>query len=80
MNAEIVTFTAFRKNASQFISMVAQGHNLILVRHGKPVARIIPYETDEQDETPAWKRSLAPLKIPGVELSKVILEERENSW
>lgn len=50
-----VTFTDFRKKASGFITEVEHGETLVLIRHGKPVAEIIPF-SDKPDNTPAWKR------------------------
>ncbi len=38
-----VPFTDFRKNASVFINEVEHGETLILIRHGKPVAEIVPF-------------------------------------
>jgi prevent-host-death family protein len=66
-----VTFTEFRNNASQIIDRVEKGETVRVLRHGKAVARIVP----DQHE-PSWKRPVKPLVIPGVSLSRLILEER----
>lgn len=73
-----VTFTEFRKHASGLISDVENGETLVILRHGKPVAEVSPI-APAQKGVPSWKRHRTPLVIPGVSLSKAILEEREES-
>ena len=72
-----VTFTEFRKKASGLITEVEEGEELILIRHGKPVAKIRPYK-QQSDKTPSWKQPFSPIEIPGVELTSAILDERES--
>ena len=71
-----VTFTDFRKKASDFITEVEHGETIILLRRGKPVAEVIPY-SDRPQRKPSWKQPGIQLKIKGSELSSAILEERE---
>jgi prevent-host-death family protein len=71
-----VTFTDFRKKASGFITEVERGESLVLIRHGKPVAEIIPVRQNSR-RLPSWKQPVTPLKIEGSDLSSAILEERE---
>ena len=73
-----VSFTDFRKNASGFINEVEHGETLILIRHGKPVAEIVPFSSRSQ-KMPAWKQPGVRLQIQGSELSSAILEERETA-
>ena len=72
-----VTFTDFRKKASVFVSEVEHGETIVLLRHGKPVAEVIPY-SDEVQKVPSWKKPGVRLQIKGSDLSSVILQEREN--
>lgn len=72
-----VTFTDFRKKASGFITEVEHGETLVLLRRGKPVAKVIPF-FDEVRRTPSWKKSGIRLQIHGSDLSSAILEERES--
>ena len=37
-----VTFTEFRKNASGFFSEVENGETILILRHGKAIAEILP--------------------------------------
>ena len=71
-----ITFTDFRKHASNFITEVEHGETLILLRRGKPVAEVVPF-SDKVRQTPSWKKPGIRLKIQGVDLSSAILEERE---
>lgn len=73
-----VTFTEFRKQASRLLSDVENGERVVVLRHGKPVAAVSPYDTGEDNE-PSWKRPGLRLAVKGVRLSKAILEEREAS-
>lgn len=73
-----IPFTDFRKNASTFINEVEQGETLILIRHGKPVAEIIPFSSGPL-KSPAWKQPGTRLEIQGSDLSSAILEERDES-
>lgn len=72
-----ITFTDFRKKASGFITEVEHGETLVLIRHGKPVAEIIPF-TDKPRMIPAWKQPGIHLQIQGSDLSSAILEDRES--
>jgi prevent-host-death family protein len=71
-----ISFTDFRKKASDFITEVEHGETLVLLRRGKPVAEVIPF-ADSRPRTPAWKRPGIHLKMQGGDLSSAILDERE---
>ena len=73
---KLVTFTEFRKRASSLITEVEQGEVLLVIRHGRPVAEVVPY-TGRHKEKPAWKRPGLRLETQGASLSEAILEERE---
>ncbi|MFA5905269.1 MAG: type II toxin-antitoxin system Phd/YefM family antitoxin [Desulfobacula sp.] len=72
-----VPFTDFRKNASVFINEVEHGETIILIRHGKPVAEIVPF-LNRLQKLPAWKQTGVRLQIEGSDLSSAILEDRET--
>lgn len=72
-----LSFTEFRKKASEILSLVEKGETVRVLRHGKAIAKIIPAETGEK--TPSWKRPGLRLVKPGASLSKAILEERRKS-
>jgi antitoxin (DNA-binding transcriptional repressor) of toxin-antitoxin stability system len=72
-----LSFTEFRKKASEILSLVEKGETVRVLRHGKAIANIVPAETDEK--TLSWKRPGLRLVKPGASLSKAILEERRKS-
>jgi prevent-host-death family protein len=73
-----ITFTDFRKKASGYITEVEHGEAFVIVRHGKPVAEIIPY-SDKPDKMPAWKQKGIQFQLQGSDLSSAILEDRESN-
>lgn len=72
-----LSFTEFRKRASEVLTMVEKGETVGVTRHGKTVAKIIPAEKEET--IPSWKRPGLRLVRPGVSLTKAILQERRKS-
>jgi len=72
-----VTFTDFRKRASGVLSDVEKGEVYLIVRHGKPIAELCPVRSEPSHE-PAWRRRGLRLVVPGVSLSRAILDERRE--
>ncbi|HPO14723.1 MAG TPA: type II toxin-antitoxin system prevent-host-death family antitoxin [Candidatus Hydrogenedentes bacterium] len=68
-----VSFTEFRKNASELFSKVEQGETLVVLRHGRPIAEVSPVKSSH---TPAWKQAALRLTTRGAGLSEAILGER----
>ena len=72
-----VTFTEFRKHASGLFSDVEGGENLVVLRHGKPIAEISPVSPNPEG-TLFWKRRGLRLTAKGAALSTAIIEERRG--
>lgn len=72
-----LSFTEFRKRASEILTLVEKGETVRVMRHGKTVAKIVPAETEEK--IPAWKRPGLRRVRAGASLSKAILQERRKS-
>ena len=72
-----LSFTEFRKKASEILTLVEKGETVRVLRHGKAIAKIIPAETEPKRLS--WKRPGLRLVRPGASLSKAILEERRKS-
>ncbi|MBI5375211.1 MAG: type II toxin-antitoxin system Phd/YefM family antitoxin [Candidatus Schekmanbacteria bacterium] len=72
-----VNFTEFRKNASELLSVVEGGENLLVLRHGKPIAEILPVAPSAEG-TPSWKRRGLRLVAKGAALAAAIIEERRG--
>jgi prevent-host-death family protein len=73
----IISFTKFRNNASIFLSAAEKEEIVIVMRHGKPIAKIVSTDINEKTEKPL-KKSALRLVIKGKNLSSAILEEREK--
>ncbi len=72
-----VTFTQFRKNASELLSEVEKGSTLLVLRHGKPIAEISP-PSHQKGGNPSWKRPGLRLIAKGAGLAAAILEDRRH--
>jgi len=71
-----VSFTEFRMNAASFFNSVEQGETIRILRHGKPIAEVVPVQT--MPRTLSWKRPGLVLKTEGASLSREILKERKS--
>ena len=56
-----LSFTEFRKRASEVLTLVEKGGTVRLLRHGKTMAKIVPAETEE---IPSWKQPVLRLVHP----------------
>ncbi|NKB71991.1 MAG: type II toxin-antitoxin system prevent-host-death family antitoxin [Candidatus Latescibacteria bacterium] len=74
----MVAFTEFRKNASKLVTEVENGERLVLTRHGKPVAEIVPI-AESPTPSPSWKRPDLRLALRGNSLSAAILAARAQA-
>ena len=70
-------FTEFRKKTASYFDKVENGESVIITRHGRPVAELIPTTTYSQQVS--WKKPAIKMRIKGVSISKAILEDREKS-
>ena len=78
-----VPLSEFRANASAMIAMVEQGKTVRILRHGKPVAELVPVQAQEVQKVPRWKVLIEPLNIirpDGKTGAQLIIEEREGGW
>ncbi len=70
------TLTELRNHTKQYFDIVESGESIRVLRNGKPIADIVPIVTD----LPSWKRRKSqPIVLDGVSISKMILEDREES-
>ena len=68
----------FRASASAMLDLVERGEAVRILRHGKPVADLVPIRPDVSPSLPAWKRcDFEPLALPpGKSLADAVIEER----
>jgi len=78
-----IPLSEFRANASALIDLVERGESVRILRHGKPVAELVPVTRDATARVPSWKRVIEPLHIvrpDGKTGAQLIIEEREAGW
>jgi antitoxin (DNA-binding transcriptional repressor) of toxin-antitoxin stability system len=56
------------------MTAVEHGETLVVVRHGRPIAEVLP----AANESPSWKRPALRLATKGAGLAAAIVEEREH--
>ena len=72
-----VSSSEFRTNTSAVLDLVENGEVVRILRHGKPIAEIVPFGGEQV--TPSWKRPGVRIAAPGAALSKAVLAERRSS-
>ena len=78
----ILPLSEFRANASAMLDLVEKGETVRIMRHGKPVADLVPVREDAACRLPSWKRPIEPLeyqRADGKTLAQLIIEERESA-
>jgi prevent-host-death family protein len=70
-------FTKFRSHAASYLDKVEHGETVVITRHGKPIAEIVP--PSDAVARSSWKRPALRLAIKGVSLSKAIVDDRRKS-
>jgi prevent-host-death family protein len=76
-NMKVVTFTEFRQNAATYFNVVEKGETVRVLRHGKPIAEVVPAPVEEG--MISWKQPALKLSVKGASLSREILKERKQS-
>jgi prevent-host-death family protein len=74
--------TEFRANVSAMLDLVEQGQTVRILRHGKPVAELVPVKAEAAKALPHWKQAIEPRKVArpdGKTLAQLIIEEREQA-
>lgn len=78
-----IPLSEFRANASAMLDLVEQGETVRILRHGKPVAELVPLKAEATVKIPRWKLPIEPLrylKPPAKSGAQLIIEEREGTW
>ncbi len=73
-----VTLTEFRSRASDLLNQVERGETIVVLRHGKPIAKVLPAAAAEANSEPSWKKPALRLVTKGTGLSEAILAERNQ--
>jgi len=72
-----VTVTELQKDLAGYIAKVKNGETLELVSDGERVAEVVPLR--QKGNVAVWKRPRKKIKVPGLSLSDLIIEERRES-
>ena len=64
-----------RKHTKIYLDAVEQGEIVRIYRKGRPIADIVPIPKS----TPAWKRNIERVTIPGISISREIIKDRDAS-
>ena len=79
---QTLPLSEFRANASAMLDLVEQGETVRILRHGKPVADLVPVRPDTPSQVPHWKQRITPRKVvraDGKTIAQLIIEEREQA-
>lgn len=70
-------FTEFRKKTASFLDKVENGETVVITRHGRPIAEVVPPSSHTISQS--WKRPALRMKLKGISISRSILEDRGKS-
>ena len=56
----ILPLSEFRAHVAAALDLVEQGQTVRILRHGKPVADLVPVRPEARDAQPAWKQAIEP--------------------
>ena len=79
----ILPLSEFRANTAAMIDLVERGETVRILRHGKPVADLVPTRPQVEQKVPRWKLPIEPLNIvrpDGKSGAQLIIDEREGGW
>jgi prevent-host-death family protein len=73
---EYLQYTEFRNHAKEYFEKIEAGASFVIIRKGKPVAHIVPFEENDR----GWKRSVSRVKLKraGKTTTDFISEERDS--
>jgi prevent-host-death family protein len=79
---QVLSLSEFRAHASEMLDLVEKGETVRILRHGKPVAELVPLKP-EAAEPPSYLQPFEPvMALPeGYSAVRTLVEERQNaSW
>lgn len=84
-NMQTLALSEFRAHVSAMLDLVEKGETVRILRHGKPVAELVPPTSilTEPIKPPHWKRPITPLNLvrpDGKSGSDLIVEDRASGW
>lgn len=78
-----LNLSEFRANASAMLDLVERGERVRILRHGRPVADLVPVgeAAEPVARVPRWKQPIEPLQLvrpDGRTGAQLIIDERER--
>ena len=76
-----VPLSEFRAHAAAMIDLVEKGETVRILRHGKPVAELIPVQPPAEQKVPRWKMPIEPLnyiKPPNKSGAQMIIDRKST--
>jgi prevent-host-death family protein len=76
---QVLSLSEFRAHASEMLDLVEKGETVRILRHGKPVAELVPLRP-EAVEPPSYLQPFEPvMALPeGYSAVRTLIEERQN--
>lgn len=71
---DYLQFTDFRNHSKEYFDHVEHGNSYIIIRKGKPIAKIIPFS----EAKPGWKREIKKVTLKTAKSSLDYLSEERN--
>ncbi len=70
-----ITWNELSRTPADLLEWIQRGHPLRIYQEGKPIAELIPFQPHDQ---PAWKRPIKRLVLPIENISREILQDRDE--
>lgn len=77
-----LSLSEFRAHTAEMVDLVQQGQTVRILRHGKPVADLVPVVADVPGRVPSWKRPIEPLRVErldGTPSARRVLDARAQA-
>ena len=72
---DYLQFTALRNSAKEYFDEVEKGKSYVIIRKGKPIAKVIPFKEPVQ----GWKRPINKVTLKrGVDSSVILRQIRDE--
>ncbi len=71
---DYLKFTDFRNHSKEYFDKVEQGSSFIIIRKGKPVAKILPFK----ESIAGWKRDNIKIKLKTAKTTLDYITEERN--
>jgi prevent-host-death family protein len=71
---DYLQFTELRNSAREYFDKVEKGKSYVIVRKGKPIAKVIPFK----EPIRGWKRDIQKVTLKNGGNSTVILQQIRN--